>query len=117
MAATVEATVETTSGKAAVGFALLLSCLLLSSAITGCGNAIYAFQSSSAQAKLEEAKALGAAKYATYEYTMAEEYLKKASSEAAEADYGDAIDFAETSEGHADKAIRLSRDAHRGAGR
>jgi Domain of unknown function (DUF4398) len=83
----------------------------------GCGNAIYAFQSSSAQAKLEEARALGAQKYATYEYTMAEQYLTKASSEAAEADYGDAIHFAETSEGHADKAIRLSRDAHRGAGR
>jgi Domain of unknown function (DUF4398) len=95
---------------------VLAACIAASLAL-GCGNAIYAFQSSSAEAKLEEARALGAAKFAAYEYTMAEQYLIKASSEAAEADYGDAIDFAETSEEHADKAIRLSRDAHRGAGR
>ncbi len=85
--------------------------------LTGCGNAVYAFQSSNAQTKLEEARALGADKYATYEYTLAVEYLKKADSEAAEADYGDAADFATLSEEHADKAIALSRDAHRGAGR
>lgn len=96
---------------------LLAATALAASLTTGCGNAIYAFQSSSAQTKLEEARALGAPKLATYEYTMAEQYLIKASSEAAEADYGDAIDFAEASEAHADKAIRLSKDAHRGAGR
>ncbi len=85
--------------------------------LSSCGNAVYAYQSSNAQSKLEEARELGAEKYATYEYTLAEEYLKKADSEAAEADYGDAANFAEKSEEHAEKAILLSRDAHRGAGR
>jgi hypothetical protein len=89
-------------------------CVALTS---GCGNAIYAFQSSSAQSKVEEARELGAEELAAYEYYIALEYLKKARSEAAEADYGDAIKFAETSETHADKAIKISRDAHRGAGR
>jgi hypothetical protein len=100
--------------------ATLLGATLLGAAAltaTGCGNAIYAFQSSTAETKLEEARELGARRFAAYEYTMAEEYLKQAASEAAEADYGDAIDFAETSEEHAEKAIKISRDAHRGAGR
>ncbi len=91
--------------------------LLVAFTVGGCGNAIYAFQSSTAEAKLQQAKDLEAEKLAAYEYYMALEYLKQASVEAAEADYGDAIEFAEISESHADKAIALSRDAHRGAGR
>ena len=78
---------------------------------------MYLVQASSATSRVEEAKELGAEELAPYEYTMAVEHLKKAREEAANADYGDAISFAEISEEHADKAIRLSRDAHRGAGR
>jgi hypothetical protein len=37
--------------------------------------------------------------------------------EAAAADYGDAIDFADTAEEYAEKAINLSKQAHEGAGR
>ena len=48
---------------------------------------------------------------------MASEHLTKARREAAEADYSDAIDFADVAEENAEKAIRLSREAHRGAGR
>ncbi|MEN9577301.1 MAG: hypothetical protein RJA70_310 [Pseudomonadota bacterium] len=85
--------------------------------LTGCGNAIYAVQVSSALSKVEEAKELGAEDLAAYEYYMAVEHLTKARDEAASADYGDAINYAENAEEHATKAIRLSRDAHRGAGR
>jgi sulfur transfer complex TusBCD TusB component (DsrH family) len=89
----------------------------LSAAATGCGNTLYAIQANSAASKLEEAQELGAEQYAPYEYFYAREHLQKAQSEAAEADYGDAVDLAETSEEYAEKAVRLAREAHRGAGR
>jgi hypothetical protein len=85
--------------------------------LPGCGGTLYAFRVSAASSKLEEAKELGAEKLAPYEYYYAYEHLEKARSEAAEADYSDAINFAEIAEEHAEKAARLAREAHRGAGR
>lgn len=85
--------------------------------LTGCGNAVYAIRATAASNKLAEAKELGAEKLAPYEYYYASEHLEQAKSEAAEADYSDAIKFAETCEEYADKAVRLSKEAHRGAGR
>jgi hypothetical protein len=86
-------------------------------AMTGCGGTLYAIQVNGASSKVAEAKELGAEKYAPYEYYYAKEHLQKAQTEAAEADYGDAANLAEIAEEYADKAIRLSRDAHRGGGR
>lgn len=94
-----------------------LALALVAATATGCGNTLYAVQASSASSKLEEAQELGAEQYAPYEYFYAREHLQKAQTEAAEADYSDAIDLAETSEEYAEKAIRLTREAHRGAGR
>ena len=88
--------------------------LLLST--TGCGM-VYAVKASGASSTLEEAKTLNAEELAEYEYYYASEMLKKASEEAAEANYGDAIDFADIADEYAEKAVELSRDAHRGAGR
>jgi hypothetical protein len=85
--------------------------------LTGCGNAFYAVYANGATNKLEEAKELGAEEYASYEYWMAREYLVKARSEAAEADYSDAISLAKESREFSEKAIGLARAAHRGAGR
>ncbi|MCC6214574.1 MAG: DUF4398 domain-containing protein [Polyangiaceae bacterium] len=98
-----------------IGMATLAGGALL--ALGGCGNTLYAFQASSASSKLEEAQELGAEKHAPYEYYYAKLHLEKAMTEAAEADYGDAIDLAEVSEEYADKAIRLAREAHSGEGR
>lgn len=84
---------------------------------SGCGNALYAVAANAAASKVEEARELGAEQYATYEYFLATEHLRKAQTEASEADYSDAANLAEKAEEHADKAIRLARDAHRGAGR
>jgi hypothetical protein len=92
---------------------LVLAALLAS----GCGNTLYAVQISAASSKLEEAHELGAEQYAPYEYWYAYEHIQKAQSEAAEADYGDAVNLAETGEEYAEKAIKLAHDAHRGAGR
>lgn len=94
---------------------LPLLCLALLTA--SCGNTFFVVYSSSATNKLEEARELGAEEYASYEYWMAHEYLVKARSEAAEADYSDAINLARESEEFSDKAIQLARSAHRGAGR
>jgi hypothetical protein len=84
--------------------------------VAGCGNAIYAFQANSATSKLEAARELGAEQYAAYDYYMAVEHLQKAQEEAADADYSDAIRFAEICEAHAEKATTLSRHARRRAG-
>jgi hypothetical protein len=93
------------------------SCIAVVLACAGCGNTLYAFKANAASSKLEEARELGAEKFAPYEYYFAKEHLEKAQEEAAEADYSDAADFADVSEEYAQKAIRLARDAHRGAGR
>ena len=104
---------ETSQGRR-VGKWLLLCAML---GATGCGNALYAIRANAASNKLAEAEELGAEKLAPYEYYYAKEHLEKAKSEAAEADYSDAINFAEACEEYADKAVRLSKEAHRGAGR
>ena len=85
--------------------------------VAGCGNTLYAIQANSAANKIEQAKKLGAEKLAPYEYYYAVAHMEKAQSEAAEADYSDATDFAEAAEEFADKAIRLAADASRKAGR
>ncbi|MEO8901996.1 MAG: DUF4398 domain-containing protein [Polyangiaceae bacterium] len=96
---------------------LVCACVAWGAGTSGCGNTLYAVQVNSASSKLEEARELGAEQYAPYEYFYAREHIQKAQSEASEADYSDAIDLAETSEEYAEKAIRLTREAHRGAGR
>ncbi len=81
----------------------------------GCGNTLYAIQATSASGKLEQARELGAEQSAPYEYFYAKEHLEKAQTEAAEADYSDALELAEASVEYADKAIRLAREARHGA--
>lgn len=84
---------------------------------SGCGGTLYAVQANSAATKLEQARQLDAERLAPFEYFYAREYMNKAMSEAAEGDYGDALDFADVAEKKADDAIKLSRAARRGAGR
>jgi hypothetical protein len=85
--------------------------------LTGCGHGLFAIHERSAASKLAEARELQAPELAPYEYYYAEVHLEKAKQEAAEADYGDAIDLAEASEEYAEKAVELSRKAREGAGR
>jgi hypothetical protein len=102
---------------ALLGRGSVLAVLFGGALALGCGNTIYAIQVNSTSAKLEEARELGAEQYAPYEFWFAQEHLAKAQSEAAEADYSDAINLAEVGEEYADKAIQLAKNAHRGAGR
>ena len=94
-----------------------LVALAFAGSLAGCGGTLYAIQASSASSKVEEAKAIGAEQLAPYEYYLAVEHMNKASQEASQADYGDALDLAEEAEDFADKAIKLAREAHKGAGR
>ncbi len=96
---------------------LMAACALLAFACNGCVGTVYAFKAASASSKLEQAKVLGAEELAEYEYYFALAHLEKASEEAAQAEYGDAIEFADIAGEHADRAIELARGAHRGAGR
>ncbi len=61
---------------------------------TGCGPILSTYLIVDAEAKLAGAKAAEADRYAIYEYTASEEYLKKAHEELGYADYGPAIDYA-----------------------
>jgi hypothetical protein len=83
---------------------------------TGCGGTLYLTHVNGAANKVAQAKEMGAEKLAAYEYYYASEHLTKAMSEASEGDYSDAIEFADTAEQYADKAIKLSREARGGAG-
>ena len=91
--------------------------MLSAPALEGCGNAWYAVRANAASGKLEQARELGAEQSAPYEYFYAKEHLQKAQTEAAEADYSDAVDLAGTSEEYADKAIRRAEEARSGAAR
>jgi hypothetical protein len=95
----------------------VLSVAALAVMLVGCGHGLFAIHARGAESKLAEARELQAPDLAPYEYYYAEAHLEKAKQEAAEADYGDAIDLAETSEEYADKAVELSRSAREGAGR
>jgi len=93
----------------------ILAFAIAAPVVAGCGNTLYSIQATSASGKLEQARELGAEQSAPYEYFYAKEHLQKAQSEAAEADYGDAVELAETSEKYAEKAIRRAREARSGA--
>ena len=97
--------------------ALALLTALLAPALGGCGGVLYAVQASAANSKVEEARSLRAETQAPYEFYLAEEHMKKASEEASQANYGDAVELAERAEEAADKAIKLTRDALKGKGR
>ncbi len=91
--------------------------VLALASLTGCGGTLYAINASSANSRLEEAKELGAEQLAPYEYYYAKAHLEQAQVDASEASYSDAINYAETAEEYADKAVNLSKAAHKASGR
>ena len=75
----------------------------------GCGNAIYASRITQASDEVARAEQLGAAARAPYEYYYALEHLRKARTEAMEADYGAAIELAQISFDHASRAVQVAQ--------
>ena len=85
--------------------------------LQGCGGVYYAATVNGAASRLEEARVLGAETLAPYEYYYAKEHLEQAQIEAAEANYSDAINYAETAEEYANRAIQFAHEARRAGGR
>jgi hypothetical protein len=77
--------------------------------LLGCGNAIYAARITQASEELARAEQLGAASRAPYEYYFALEHLRKARSEATEADFGDAIELARIAYDYASRAVQVAQ--------
>lgn len=78
-----------------------------------CGNTLYALRVTRASDALARAEQLEAAKRAPYEYNFALEHLKKARSEAAEADFGDAERLAAVALDYANRAVQLAQRVER----
>lgn len=81
--------------------AVLCCCALL---IGGCGGTLYAVKAGKVSSELELAQRAGAAESAPYEYYFAEAHLFKARTEAAEADYGDALSLLDEAEAYTRRA-------------
>lgn len=92
----------------------LLVVAVAAAALSGCGSVYYAININAAEARLEQARELGAEKQAPYEYYYAREHLREARMHASEASYGDAANLAETAESYAQKAIDKIGSAKRG---
>jgi major membrane immunogen (membrane-anchored lipoprotein) len=93
---------------------LVAAVLCLASVLPGCGGVYYTVSVNAAQARVEQAREMGAESAAPYEYYYAREHLREAQLHAAEASYGDAATYAETAETYAQKAIDLIQSAKRG---
>jgi len=74
-----------------------------------CGNTFYALQVTRASDALARAEQLDAAARAPYEYHFALEHLRKARTEAAEADYGDAERLAAIALDYANRAVQVAQ--------
>jgi hypothetical protein len=96
---------------------LLVAAFCLAAGLPGCGGVYYAVTVNAAQARLEQAREMGAETAAPYEYYFAREHLREAQVHAAEASYGDAANYAETAENYAQRAIDLIQKAKRAESR
>jgi len=92
---------------------LLAAMVCLGVMQTGCGSVYYAVCINAAQARVEQARQMGAESSSPFEYYYAREHLREAQLQAAEASYGDAATFAETAETYAQKAIDHIQSAKR----
>jgi hypothetical protein len=82
--------------------------------ISGCGGIYYTVSVNAAQARLEQARQMGAEQQAPFEYYFAKEHLHQAQVEASEASYSDAAAYADTAELYAQKAIDLMQQSKKG---
>jgi hypothetical protein len=82
-----------------------------------CGPSLYTFNIIPASSAVEQARQANAAEHAPYEYFYARTNLDKAQEEAAEANYQDAIRYAERANEFGTKARDMARRRMRELGR
>jgi hypothetical protein len=85
--------------------------------LAACGPSLYTFNIIPASSAVEQAAQANASEHAPYEYFTARSYLDKAREEASEANYQDAIRFAERASEYGTKARDLARRRMREMGR
>ena len=83
--------------------------LVLVLAACGCGPVLYTTHLRSAEQKLDQARDENARWYAPYEYYFAEAHLDQAREEAAEAQYEDAVRYAEVAEAWSERALAITK--------
>jgi hypothetical protein len=88
----------------------LLAFAALAALSSGCAAAASAVNTSRAAAAVEAARKSGAGAEHEYEMTLAQAYLDKAREEASEAQYLDAIHYAQYARSFAENAVRKSRE-------
>jgi len=98
---------------------LVVLCAVVAAAVcfAACGPSLYTFNLVPASQAVEQARQANAAEHAPYEYHYARSYLDKAQEEAGEANYQDAIRFAEQANEFGTKARDLARRRMREQGR
>ncbi len=96
---------------------VLVAIAIAVSSLVACGPSLYTFNIIPASQAVEQARQANAAEHAPYEYFYAQSYLDKAREEAAEANYQDAIRFAERASEFGTKARDMSRRRMREMGR
>jgi hypothetical protein len=87
------------------------------SMLAACGPSLYTFNAIPASSAVEQARVANAAEHAPYEFFIAQSYLDKAREEAAEANYQDAIRFAERANELGTKARDMAQRRMRELGR
>jgi hypothetical protein len=87
------------------------ACLLTSVLVSGCGGDPPNKEMDQAQGAIDAARAAGADKYATTEYTAATDALKRAQDAVGQRDYRQALNEALDSREHAQNAARESADS------
>jgi len=92
----------------------ILSVGILALSLSGCAATQAAIHIGKANKAVERAKEKGAPEYAVYEYTMAENYLKKSREEAGYSDFRDSVDLSNGAAEWADKAVIVIEKEGRG---
>jgi hypothetical protein len=88
-----------------------------STALVACGPTLYTFNIIPAESNVSQAREANAAEHAPYEYYYSQAYVDKAREESAEANYQDAIRFAERANEFGSKARDMARRRMRELGR
>lgn len=96
---------------------VVVGLVAVGSFLAACGPTFYTFNIAPASSAVEQAAEANAAEHAPYELFTARSYLDKAREEAAEANYQDAIRFAERANEYGTKARDLARRRMRETGR